>query len=147
MISIYIKKFQELTTKELYDILQLRSEVFVVEQECLYLDIDGKDEKAIHIIGVKSSEIIAYSRIFDSGDYFENPSIGRVIVAKKERKFGYGHKIMQVSINEIIKIFDKKVIEVSAQKYLRKFYESHGFVQTGKEYLEDGIPHIKMIKN
>ena len=146
-MNIYIKTFEELTSQELYKILQLRSEVFVVEQDCVYQDIDEKDNKAIHIIGVKNNKVVAYSRIFNTGDYFEEPSIGRVVVAKSERKFGYGHEIMKVSILEIENRFHKKTILISAQKYLKKFYESHGFNQVGDEHLEDNIPHIKMIKS
>lgn len=145
MINIYIKPFKELTIEELYNILQLRSEVFVVEQDCVYQDLDEKDKKAFHVIGIKENKIVAYSRIFKSGDYFEIPSIGRVVVAKDERKYGYGHQIMEVSIKEILENFRENNIHISAQKYLKNFYESHGFIQQGEEYLEDGIPHIKMI--
>lgn len=142
-----IKSFQELTTTELYEILQLRSEVFVVEQDCVYQDMDFKDQKALHILGFKAGKIIGYTRLFKAGDYFKNASIGRVVVAKKERKFGYGHQLMEASINAIETNFNETIIEISAQKHLRKFYETHVFVFTGKEYLEDGIPHIRMIRN
>lgn len=140
------KSFQELTTTELYQILQLRSEVFVVEQDCVYQDVDFKDQKAIHIFGVKDHKIVAYTRIFKPGDYFDNASIGRVVVAEKERKFGYGHLIMKASILAIKEHFNVDLITISAQKYLKKFYESHQFKQIGEEYLEDGIPHIRMDK-
>lgn len=146
MIDIYIKTFKELTIEELYSILQLRSEVFVVEQDCVYQDLDEKDKKALHVIGIKEKKVIAYSRIFNSGDYFELPSIGRVVVAKEERKYGYGHDIMKVSIKALEKEFGEKTIHISAQKYLKTFYESHKFFQQGEEYLEDGIPHIKMVR-
>ncbi len=146
MIEINTKKFSELTLNELYEILQLRSEVFVVEQNCVYQDIDFKDQKALHVIGQKNDKIIAYTRIFKPGDYFKEASIGRVVVAKNERKFGYGHIIMKYSIEAIKSFFDEKVIKISAQKYLKEFYESHEFIQVGKEYLEDGIPHIAMVK-
>lgn len=138
------KSFKELDTTELYNILQLRSEVFVVEQDCVYQDIDFKDQKAIHIFGFKDDKIVAYTRIFKPGDYFENSSIGRVVVAAKERKFGYGHEIMKASITAIKNNFKVDVITISAQKYLKKFYETHQFKQIGAEYLEDGIPHIRM---
>ena len=147
MLTIEIKSFNDLTKCELYDLLQLRSEVFVVEQNCVYQDIDGKDEKAIHILGIKKNKIVAYSRIFKPGDYFDLPSIGRVVVAKEQRKYGYGHDIVKASIKEIEENFNVKKIHISAQKYLKNFYESHGFIQLDDEYLEDGIPHIKMIKN
>lgn len=138
------KYFSELTTTELYQILQLRSEIFVVEQDCVYQDVDFKDQKALHVFGKKNDKIIAYTRIFKPGDYFENASIGRVVVVANQRKFGYGHQIMKVSIEAIQKHFKVDEITISAQKYLQKFYESHQFKQIGEEYLEDGIPHIKM---
>ncbi|MHB0755663.1 GNAT family N-acetyltransferase [Polaribacter sp. M15] len=143
-MNFIIKSFQELTTTELYQILQIRSEVFVVEQDCVYQDIDFKDQKAIHVFGYKNDKIIAYTRIFKPKDYFKNASIGRVVVAKNERKFGYGHQIMIASIATIKNRFKVDKITISAQKYLQKFYESHQFKQIGEEYLEDGIPHIRM---
>ena len=138
------KYFSELNTTELYKILQLRSEVFVVEQDCVYQDIDFKDQKALHIIGYKNNKIVAYTRIFKPGDYFDNASIGRVLVVASERKYGFGHELMKASIRIIKKNFKVKKITVSAQKYLKKFYETHLFIQVGEEYLEDGIPHIRM---
>jgi ElaA protein len=146
MLQITTKLFTDLSTSELYQILQLRSEVFVVEQDCVYQDIDFKDQKALHVIGVKNHKIVAYTRIFKPGDYFENASIGRVVVAINERKFGYGHLIMKHSIEAIQSNFKETTIKISAQKYLKNFYESHGFIQQGNEYLEDGIPHIAMLK-
>lgn len=139
-----IKTFSELTLTELYQILQLRAEVFVVEQNCVYQDIDGKDQKALHLFLVKNDAIIAYTRIFKPGDYFKNASIGRVVVKDKERKFKYGHQLMISSIQAIKEHFNEDTIIISAQKYLKKFYETHQFIQQGEEYLEDGIPHIKM---
>lgn len=146
MLTVLTKSFSELSTKELYDILQLRSEVFVVEQNCVYQDIDGKDEKALHVIGFKNDKIVAYCRIFKPGDYFEKASIGRVVVAKNERKFGYGHVIFEQSVEAVKEYFNEISIKISAQLYLKKFYESHGFVQVGEGYLEDDIPHIGMLK-
>ncbi|WP_199185061.1 GNAT family N-acetyltransferase [Aquimarina sp. I32.4] len=144
-IKFRVKRFQELTTEELYKILRLRAEVFVVEQDCVYQDIDNKDQKALHVIGHKNDDIIAYTRIFDGGDYFDIPSIGRVLVSKKERKYGYGHDLIKESIIAIKTHFENQKVKISAQTYLQKFYESHGFKMIGKEYLEDGIPHIAMI--
>ncbi|WP_405610469.1 GNAT family N-acetyltransferase [Polaribacter sp. Asnod1-A03] len=145
-MNIKIKSFLELTTEELYAILQLRSEVFVVEQDCVYQDIDFKDQKSLHVFGLKEDKIIAYTRIFKPGDYFEAASIGRVVVAVSERKYGYGHDLMKASIKAIKNYFKVDKITISAQKYLKKFYESHQFIQVGKEYLEDGIPHIRMYR-
>ena len=138
------KYFSELNTTELYEILQLRSEVFIVEQDCVYQDIDFKDQKSLHIIGYKNNKIVAYTRIFKPGDYFDNASIGRVLVVASERKYGLGHELMKASITAIKKHFKVTKITVSAQKYLKKFYETHLFTQIGEEYLEDGIPHIRM---
>jgi ElaA protein len=146
MLEVFTKSFSELTITELYEILRLRSEVFVVEQDCVYQDIDMKDQKALHVIGFKNNKVVAYTRIFKPGDYFKYASIGRVVVDLNERKFGYGHIIINHSIIAIEKIFNESIIKISAQTYLKKFYESHGFSKIGEEYLEDGIPHIGMLK-
>ncbi len=147
MLQVFTKFFSELTTKELYELLQLRSEVFVVEQDCVYQDVDFKDQKALHVLGYKNEKLVAYTRIFKPGDYFELACIGRVVVAENERKFGYGHVIIKASITSISNFFKTEEIKISAQTYLKKFYESHGFQKINDEYLEDGIPHIAMIKN
>jgi len=140
------KYFNEISTTQLYEILQLRSAIFVVEQDCVYQDIDGKDQKAIHILGYKNNILVAYTRCFKPNDYFEFASIGRVLVKESERKFKYGHALMQKSIAAIETIFNETTIKISAQTYLKKFYESQGFVQIGDGYLEDGIPHIAMLR-
>ena len=142
----HIKKFNELTTDELYVILQLRSEVFVIEQDCIYQDLDHKDQLAYHILGVLDNQIIAYARIFKSGDYFLKPSIGRIVVKKEFRKFKYGYKLVENSIQFIENNLKENNILISAQSYLTKFYNSLGFIQISEEYLEDDIPHIKMLR-
>lgn len=147
MLTFFTKSFNELSIDELYEILQLRSQVFVVEQNCIYQDVDAKDQKSLHIFGVKNDKIIGYARIFKPSDYFENASIGRVVVAASERKLGYGMDLMEVSITAIKSNFKVNKITISAQVYLKKFYQSLGFNQVGEEYLEDGIPHIRMDKN
>lgn len=144
-MRVEVKTFEELNKKELHDILKLRSEIFVVEQDCVYSDIDGKDEKALHVIGTKKNDLIAYARIFRSGDYFEEAAIGRVAVTRKERKFGYGKQIMLASIQAVNDYFQESIIRVSAQLYLERFYHSLGFEQVDEGYLEDGIPHIGMV--
>lgn len=144
-MEITIKKFEDLSIYELYDILQLRSEVFVVEQDCVYQDIDGKDANALHIIGKKDGKIIAYTRCFAPGYYFDEAAIGRVVVAKDQRSFKYGHDIMDASKKAIKKYYHTENIKLSAQQYLIKFYQSHGFQPVGEGYLEDGIPHIAMV--
>ena len=146
-MEYFVKKFSELTTTELYKILQLRSEVFVVEQDCVYQDLDFKDQKSLHVFGVNNNNIVAYTRIFKPGDYFDNASIGRVVVDALERKYGYGHDVMKASIQAIKDNFKVDKITISAQVYLKNFYESHQFKQVGTSYLEDGIPHIEMLRN
>jgi ElaA protein len=145
-MHITVKTFIELNTTELYNILQLRAKVFVVEQDCVYQDLDGKDQNAIHIIGVKSDKIIAYTRIFKPGSYYDVASIGRVVVAKEERRYGYGKVIMEASIEAVKEYLKEETIKISAQEYLKKFYNELGFKEVGERYLEDGIPHIVMIK-
>jgi ElaA protein len=144
MIQFIIKPFPELSTDELYAILQLRSEVFIVEQNCVYQDIDGKDQKAIHVLGYSGRVLVACSRLFKPKDYFENASIGRVIVKASHRDLKLGNELMRVSIDAITTLFHEIKITISAQLYLQKFYESHGFVIVGESYLEDDIPHIEM---
>lgn len=145
-MEIIIKEFYDLDLDQLYNILQLRSEVFVVEQDCVYQDIDGKDRESIHVLGFEKNELIAYTRCFAPKKYFEQASIGRVIVKEKFRKYGFGHSILAASIQEIESRFKTSEIKLSAQQYLIPFYESHGFQQKGEGYLEDGIPHIAMLK-
>ena len=145
-MKIIIKPFEELTPLELYDLLQLRSKVFVVEQDCVYQDIDGKDLKALHVIGKIDDKIIAYTRCFKPGIYFEEASIGRVVVDQAFRKFKYGHDIMKASIKTIKEHYATDIIKISAQTYLIHFYEAHGFTQVGEGYLEDGIPHVGMVR-
>lgn len=142
-----IKPFKALSTSELYSVLQLRAEVFIVEQNCVYQDIDGKDVKAFHLMGEYDGKIVAYARLFKSGDYFENASIGRVVIDAVYRDKKWGHEMMQEAIKGIETHFNETKITISAQLYLQKFYESHGFVQTSEMYLEDDIPHIQMKRN
>lgn len=144
MLTFKIKRFNELSLSELYQLLKLRSEVFVVEQNCVYQDIDGKDEKALHVLGFYENEIVAYSRLFNKGNYFDEASIGRVIISEKVRDKKWGHDLMKFSIEAIEKEYHTSHITISAQEHLKKFYEAHQFVQTSEMYLEDDIPHIQM---
>jgi len=139
-----IKRFEALSLDELYSVLQLRSEVFVVEQNCVYQDIDYKDQKAIHLIGEYEGKTVAYARLFKPNDYFENASIGRVIVKPEYRHLKLGHELMREAIQAVKTEFGVSKITISAQLYLQQFYESHGFVATSEVYLEDDIPHIEM---
>lgn len=147
MLNIITKTFKELTTDELYAILQLRSEIFVVEQNCVYQDLDYKDQNALHVMGFQGDALVAYTRVFKPGDYFQYASIGRVLVKAGERHLKYGYDIMKASITAIEENFNETKIKISAQTYLRKFYNNLGFTQVGEGYLEDGIPHIGMIKS
>ena len=145
MLHIQTKTFNELSIQQLYDVLQLRSEVFVVEQDCVYQDIDGKDQKALHILGFKNKKLVAYTRVFKPGDYFKEASIGRVVVREEARKFKYGYTIMEASIQTVKAHFNTSEIRISAQTHLKRFYNNLGFKAVGDEYLEDGIPHVNML--
>ncbi|WP_338409679.1 GNAT family N-acetyltransferase [uncultured Flavobacterium sp.] len=144
MLTFKIKRFNELSVLELYNLLQLRSEVFVVEQNCVYQDLDGKDEKALHVLGFFENKIVAYTRIFNKGYYFDEASIGRVVVSSKVRAKKWGHELIKASIKAIDDEYKTTAITISAQEYLKKFYETHQFEQTSELYLEDDIPHIQM---
>lgn len=146
-LTVAVKKFDELSLTELYQLLQLRSEVFVVEQNCVYQDLDGKDQKALHLLVKKENELVAYTRLFAPGSYFKGASFGRVVVNPSFRGHKYGHQLVSASLEAIKKHFGGVNVEISAQKYLLAFYETHGFKAVGKEYLEDGIPHVHMVKN
>lgn len=145
-MEIKVKVYQDLEIDELYAIMALRAAVFVVEQNCVYQDLDYKDQKALHVMGWIKGKLVAYTRLFGPGDYFDQASIGRVIVSMDQRGHNYGHQIMSASINAITQHYKTDRIDISAQTYLEQFYTAHGFLPSGEEYLEDGIPHIKMIK-
>lgn len=143
-IQWQIKSFDDLAVNELYDILRLRSAIFVVEQNCVYLDLDGKDKLALHLFGEFEGKIVAYSRLFKPGITFDNASIGRVVVDANFRDRKWGHELMREAIAGIKNHFGESKITIGAQLYLKKFYESHGFIQISDMYLEDDIPHIEM---
>jgi len=144
-MNFEFKQFNELLPEELYMILRLRAEIFVVEQDCVYNDLDGLDVEAVHQFLRKDGEIIAYSRLLKPGTRFSECSIGRVVVKKTERGNGLGIQMMREAKNFILNEWNAKAIQISAQKYLRKFYEDLGFRIVTSEYLEDGIPHYGMI--
>ena len=135
-----VKEWAELSPNEVENIFSLRSEVFVVEQDCVYQDIDGKDQKAKHVLGKKNNEIVAYARIFKPGEYFKEASFGRAAVKKTERGKGVGDELVKNCLENIT----EEEIKISAQSYLKGFYGKHGFKAEGNEYLEDGIPHTAM---
>ena len=138
------KKWSEISLEELYSVLRLRSEVFVVEQDCVYQDIDNKDQIAIHLLGYINKELIAYSRLFNEGDYFKETSFGRAIIKKEKRGQGYGDELVKESLKTIKSYYGNKKEKISAQAHLKTFYSKHAFIAKGKEYLEDGIPHVSM---
>jgi ElaA protein len=140
-----LQKFDMLTPAQLYAILRLRSEVFVVEQQCVYLDCDNKDAGALHLAAWHKEKPLAYTRLLPAGYYFTEPSIGRVVTAPEARGIKLGRELMQRSIEACHQHFGKQSIRIGAQLYLKKFYESLGFVQAGEVYLEDGIEHIEMV--
>ena len=141
-----LKTFAELSPFELYAYLQLRSEVFVVEQNCVYQDLDDKDQKSLHVFVHQLDKLVACARIVPAALAYPEISIGRVIVAESFRKKHLGHELMRFCISEIQKRFGPQKIVLSAQAHLQDFYKKHNFVPEGAIYLEDGIPHIHMIK-
>ena len=143
-----VKTFEELTTTELYALLHLRSEVFVVEQTCVFQDMDNSDQKAVHVMRYDADqELVAYTRLFKPGIKYDMASIGRVVTSKKARGSGAGRELMEYSIATVEDRFGKVPIKIGAQQYLQKFYTSLGFVQSSEMYLEDEIPHIEMIRS
>ena len=138
------KSFNDLIPQELYSILKLRSEVFVVEQNCVYLDTDDKDQQSFHLCGWDENNLVAYARILPPGLAFEEASIGRVVTDPQHRKSGSGRVLMQQAIEKTLQQFGVTEIKIGAQLYLLSFYTSLGFKISGPEYIEDGIPHIEM---
>ena len=143
-MNFEVKQFEELSTAELYAILKLRSEVFVVEQDCVYLDLDDFDQKSIHIFGKHNDNIAAYTRILPPGLYYKEAAIGRVVTSKDIRMDGHGKEIMTFSMQWINTQYQAN-IRIMAQCYLTKFYEDLDFKIDGPEFLEDGIPHVEML--
>jgi ElaA protein len=137
--------FRDLTPDQLYAILQLRIEVFIVEQNCPFQDADNKDNKGLHLMAWNQDILVAYTRLLPSGISYEEPSIGRVVTSPKVRGQGLGNELMHRSIRECYSLFGITPIRIGAQLYLKKFYESHGFRQAGPVYDEDGIDHIEML--
>ena len=146
MITWQCKHFNDLSNFELYKILQLRSEIFIVEQNCAYQDLDNKDLKAHHYSGWKNGSVVAYTRLLAKGISYEDAvSIGRVVTSQSVRGKNVGKELMKNSIEETYRLFGQVPIRISAQLYLKKFYESFSFVQQTDVYMEDGIEHISML--
>lgn len=146
-IQWVLKKFEELTPYQLYAILQLRNEVFVVEQNCVFQDADDKDQNSYHLMGFYNNKLVAYTRLVPAGEIYEQPSIGRVVTSPSARGTGLGKDLMIRSIETAYTLFGKQPLKIGAQLYLKKFYNSLGFEQVSDVYLEDGIEHIYMIKS
>lgn len=140
------KRFAELTPDELYSILQLRMAVFVVEQNCAFQDADDKDQAAWHCMGWSTEQLVAYSRILPAGISFSEASIGRIVTSSSVRGSGAGKELMRESIARLHEFYGHVPIRIGAQFYLKRFYESFGFVQSGEVYLEDDIEHIEMVR-
>ena len=143
-MELFIKKYDELERDELYEILRARAEVFVVEQNCPYQDLDRKDLLAYHIYMKENGEIVAYLRVLDRGVSYDTASIGRVITTSRGRGRGIGLELVLEGIKVARERLGADEITISAQKYAVGFYEKAGFIATDKEYLEDGIPHVQM---
>jgi ElaA protein len=143
-MTFQIKAFHELTLQQLYKILQQRTQVFVVEQNCPYPEVDGKDEKSMHVFQEIEGEIVAYCRLLPPGVSYEEASIGRVLVHESYRGKGIAYEMMQVAITYMEEVFQQSIIKIQAQAYLEAFYGSLGFQTISDVYLEDNIPHIDM---
>jgi ElaA protein len=148
MINFRCKPFHELSAPQLYAIMALRQEVFVVGQNCAYLDADGKDFSSWHLMGYDDyGKLVAYARLIPKGVAYEHhASLGRVATAQAIRRTGAGRALMKATMDCMEQIFPGVSIKIGAQTYLREFYESYGFVVSGEEYLEDGIPHYPMVR-
>ena len=147
MTNWICKAFDELTAVELYAILRLRSEVFVVEQNCVFLDMDDKDQYCYHLMAWLGDVLAGYSRIVPAGISYEESSIGRIVTSPVLRGHGIGRALIPQSVHTLYTLYGKQPIRIGAQYYLLKFYESFGFVQKGEIYLEDGIEHVQMLMN
>lgn len=142
-----IKSFEELTTPELYEIIKARVDVFVVEQDTPYPDLDGYDQKALHLWAEREDHaVLAYCRIFDKGIKYEETSIGRVLTSENGRGKNLGKQLIQYAVETIENRFKTSAVRISAQDYLLRFYSGFGFQETDKKYLEDNIPHTEMFR-
>ena len=139
------KKFDELTTHELYAIIKLRNEVFVVEQNCVFQDADDKDQFSYHVMGWLNNELAGYTRLLPARTTYNESSIGRVVTSPNQRGTGIGRELMKKSIDYLYNLWGLQPIRIGAQFHLKKFYSSFGFTQASEIYIEDGIEHIEMI--
>ncbi len=140
------KFFDDLSPHELYIIIKLRNEVFVVEQKCVFQDADDKDQKCYHLMGFARKELAAYARLVPAGVFYNNISIGRIVTSPQYRSIGAGKALMNEALNQCNLLYGQQTIKIGAQLYLKNFYKNFGFKQIGHAYNEDGIPHIKMVR-
>ena len=141
----HLKRFDELTTNELYEILRARAEVFVVEQTCVYQDCDLKDQKSWHLFSEENGEIVTYMRIIEKGVSYPEISMGRLLTRENYRKDGLSRKTLEKALDFVVHTLGETKVRVSGQLYLKKFYESMGFRTTSEVYLEDEIEHVQML--
>ena len=146
LMKFKVKKFSKLSVNELYDLLQLRQQIFVLEQNCIYLDADGLDKKCLHLLGIVDKKIVAYARIIPAGISYTTPSIGRVVIAEKHRGKKYAYTLMEKAIELAVSKMKAKKITISAQLYLKDFYGKLDFKTVGDVYLDCDLPHLKMVK-
>ena len=139
--------FDALSAAELYAVLQLRAEVFVVEQACIFQDIDGADAQAMHLVGTSQGVLVAYARCFAAGEKFAEASIGRIVTRSSVRGSGAGHALVEKAISCLFQRWGAQAIRIGAQAQLASFYRQHGFEKSGLAYVEDGIPHIEMLRS
>jgi ElaA protein len=145
MIAWKFVAFDELTLRELYELLQLRTEVFTVEQNCVFQDIDGADDQAMHLLGTQNNQLVAYARCFPAGVKFAEASIGRVVTRSLARGSGLGHLLIQQAVSSVCAFWGPQPIRIGAQARLKAYYSGHGFVDVGVPYVEDGIDHLEMV--
>lgn len=143
--SWILKPFDRLTPAELYAVLRLRSRVFVVEQQCVYLDTDNKDQEAFHLLGMQDGDLVAYARLFAPGIYYQEAAIGRIVTAPEVRGMGVGKSLVEKSLEIAQRLYGEVPVRIGAQRHLEAFYGEFGFRADGEPYLEDGIPHVGMV--
>lgn len=143
-LSFFCSSFDDLSNTDLYAAMKLRADVFVVEQDCVFPDMDNCDQQAFHVLGKLDGEVVCYARLLAAGVKYPGPSIGRVVTASKVRRFGYGKLLMEESIQACSTLWPGQPIIISAQQYLEKFYQGFGFETRSEPYLEDGILHLEM---
>lgn len=145
MIEWSTKTFNDFTVNEFHDLIALRIEVFIIEQDCPYQELDGKDKKSLHVIANCEGDIVATARIVPPGISYEEPSIGRVVIAEKYRGTGLGHELMKQTMTATHSTYGNSAIRISAQEHLIRYYNAHGFKRVSEVYLEDDIPHVEML--